>query len=212
MPGTDSRPSRPASSTDIKYLARDIEELKNKKADLKYVEAMDTSMQELIGSKLGDVDQMKKFIIAALVAIAFIVTGVGGTYLVRFANISNEVEAHTTTLQANGAKIEEVSKSLTKHEYNQELQRVQDSVALDGKLGTMEQRLSHAIAKISQGKRIEPISEEQYIERRKEQLQRELRRLEKSRAVKLDPSLKKKLSKSVDQEREQLKDPFNRAR
>lgn len=205
MPGTDSRPSRPASSTDIKYLVRDIDELKKKKADAKYVEAMDMSLQELISSKLGDVDQMKKLIITALIAAALVVTGVGGTYIVRFTNLTNSVEAHTKVIEANGKNIETVSTDLRDHAQTQEIQRVQDSAALDSKLNTMEQRLTSALAKVSEGKRLEAPSEQEYIERRKRQLERELRRLEKTRAVTLSPELKKSIKKSVDAEIDEIK-------
>ncbi len=204
MPNPDSRPPARATSTDIKYLTREIDSLKEGKADKGYVKATDKSLQELVQAKLGDVDQMKKFIILALVAIAFVVTGVGGTYIVRFTNLTNSVEAHTRVIRENGTTVGIVSARITKHETAQEIQRVQDSVALDGKLGTMEQRIVTAVAQSTKGEKLEPLSEEEYITRRKAQLTRELRRLEKSRSVTLSPSLKRSLSKSLDDERRQI--------
>ena len=141
----------------------------------------------------------------SLIVLAGLTLGVGGTYIWRFADLTRSVEAHTKVIEVNGKNIETVSKDLSKHSQVQEIQRVQDSAALDSKLNTMEQRLTRALANVSAGKRVEAPSLEEYKERRKRQLERELQRLEETRAVTLSPELKKSIAKSVDAEVDEIK-------
>jgi len=186
-----SRPSNgPATTKDVAYLLRDIDELKQKIAGKDYVDAKDNALDELINSRLGDVDVMKRFIVAALIALAGLMLGGGGAIVWRAACLNGQVTQTTTELKT-------LSTDFKDHVKAQQVERIEDIVTLNSKLSFMEQRLMNALAKITQGKSLAPPSSEEYMQLRKSQVLKDIERLELSTGVKIPAATKNAIAASV---------------
>lgn len=191
---TTKTPSNgPATSKDISYILRDIDDLKTKKADMNYVEAKDLAMGEVISAKLGDVEAMKRFIIAALVVIAGLTLGGGGVIIWRASCVN------TTVIET--AKAHEVlAGKFQKHVDVQQIERMEDVVLLNNKLSFMEQRLVNTIVNIAQGKTVVAPSPDEYIQLRKEQALKDIERLEASTGMKIPTATKSAITDSVKED------------
>lgn len=191
MTDTTKTPSNgPATSKDISYLLRDIDELKRDKADKDYVAATDRSLEELICAKLGDVEAMKKFIVTALIVLAGFMLGGGGVAVWRAACISKDVTQTTNDVSA-------LSKDFKAHVTAQQVERIEDIVTLNSKLSFMEQRLMNAIARMTQGKSLAPPSNDEYVQLRRMQVMKDIERLEISSGIRLSPAAKATITDSV---------------
>ena len=191
MTDTTKTPSNgPATTKDITYLLRDIDELKRDKADKDYVVATDKSLEELICAKLGDIDQVKRFIVTSLIVLAGLMLGGGGVAVWRAAGISNQVTQTT-------GDVSTLSKDFKAHVTAQQVERIEDIVTLNSKLSFMEQRLMNALAKITQGKSLAPPSSEEYVQLRKSQVMKDIERLELSTGVKIPQATKDAIAESA---------------